>query len=173
MYDPRFILLFLLIAISITSFAQSSIEWGRPVVYADFQARPERSDTAAASISVTISLGYAKTRNGNLKYRVSAVMAMDESWIKEEFRTESVLSHEQGHFDIAHIYAKQLEAVLKTRPYAANDVSALQALYDSFLEKMNALQLQYDNETKGGADLTAQIKWKKFIESKIVSSQDQ
>ena len=100
-------------------------------------------------------------------------MARDESWIKEEFRTEAVLSHEQGHFDIAHIYAKQLEAVLKTKRYSATDVSSLHALYDSFLDKMNALQLQYDKETKGGADLTAQIRWKKLIESKIASSRNQ
>ena len=160
-------------AIATTSLAQSTTEWGRPVVYADFEAKPDRADTAAANISVTISLGYAKTRDGNLKYRVTAVMDKDESWIKEEFRTKEVLNHEQGHFDIAHIYAKKLEAALKTRRYMAKDVPALHALYDTFLEKMNALQLQYDKETKGGADLNAQIRWKKFIENKIVFSQHQ
>lgn len=142
----------------------SSIEWGRPVTLADFESSPTAKDTAAANISVTILLGYAQGPDGLLRFKVGAVMDKDESWIREEFKNNAeVLSHEQGHFDIAHIYAKRLEAGLKGKRYKNADIKALHEIYDSFLGKMHALQVRYDRETKGGMDAAAQAQWKKFI----------
>jgi len=154
---------------SLSAQGLSSIEWGRPVAYSDFEAKPDKADTAAANISVTILLGYSKDRDGYLKFKVVAVMDKDESWIKDAFRIEAILRHEQGHFDIAHIFAKKLEANLKSRRYTSNDVNALNTLYDSFLEKMNVLQVKYDKETHGGLDAAAQARWKRFIQNEIAA----
>lgn len=151
-------------------FAQddASIEWGRPVMYTDFEATPNAKDTAAANISVTILLGYSAVRDGTLAFKVVAVMDKRESWIREAFKTEAVLRHEQGHFDIAHIFAKQLEKELSSRAYTTREVKTLNALYNTFLEKMNTLQLRYDKETKGGLEAGAQRRWQKYIEGEIM-----
>lgn len=151
-------------------FAQdnASIEWGRPVMYGDFEATPNEKDTAAANISVTILLGYSAGRDGTLGFKVVAVMDRRESWIRETFKTEAVLRHEQGHFDIAHIFAKQLETELKSRTYTKKEVKTLNVLYNTFLEKMNTLQLRYDKETKGGLETGAQRWWQKYIEAEIM-----
>lgn len=118
-------------------FAQddASIEWGRPVMYGDFEAMPTEKDTAAANISVTILLGYSAGRDGTLAFKVAAVMDKRESWMREAFKTEAVLRHEQGHFDIAHIFAKQLETELKSTTYTNKEVKTLNALYNTFLER--------------------------------------
>lgn len=171
-------ILFLLLVLSICSRgvpaqgSLSSIEWGQPIAYEDFEATPSKSDTAAANISVTILLGYSKTKSGALKFKVVAVMEKNESWIKEEFRKHHILKHEQGHFDIAHIYAKRLETTLRQKHYTGNDIAALNTIYDRFLEEMHVLQMRYDRETKGGWDALAQSKWRRFIdgEVKLVSS---
>ena len=145
----------------------SSVEWGNPITYGDFQSTPARTDTAAANISVTILLGYAAAKDGTLKFKVGAVMDKDESWIKKEFRRDHILKHEQGHFDIAQIFARKLEAALKTRTFTSRDVQMLHDLYDKYLNEMNDVQVRYDEETRGGWDLLAQSKWRRYIEREL------
>jgi hypothetical protein len=146
----------------------ASIEWGQPITFRDFESRPMETDTAVANISVTILLGYSSASDGNLTFRVVAVMDKDKSWIKAKFRNNhAILKHEQGHFDIAHIYAKKLEAGVKGKRYTKHDVQALHKIYDDYLEQMNAVQVRYDKETKGGMDPIAQSKWRRFIQAQL------
>lgn len=154
-------------ALQVCAQGSSSVEWGNPILYQDFEATPLMSDTAAANISVTILLGYSSTRTGSLKFKVVAVMDKDESWIKDEFKKDHILKHEQGHFDIAHIYARKLEASLRQKQYTSRDIEALNRVYDRHLEEMNGLQVRYDIETKGGWDLLAQSKWRRFIQGEL------
>lgn len=165
--DLSIILIVVLSTAQLSAQTASSVEWGHPVSYRDFESRPHQSDTAAANISVTILLGYSSTKSGELEFRVVAVMDKDKSWIREEFKRTHILKHEQGHFDIAHVYAKKLEGDLKRRRYTSKDIGVLNAVYDRFLEEMNALQIRYDKETKGGWDALAQSKWRRFIEGEL------
>jgi predicted secreted Zn-dependent protease len=96
-------------------------------------------------------------------------MDKQESWIRKEFRRDHILKHEQGHFDIAHIYAKKLEAALRLRRYSAKDVPALNSMYDRYLAQMNELQLRYDRETKGGWDVLAQSRWRRYIQEEVAA----
>lgn len=145
----------------------SSLEWGSPISYDDFESRPNQSDTAAANISVSILLGYVNTKSNILRFKVVAVMDKDESWIKEGFKKDHILKHEQGHFDIAQIYARKLKAFLKKRFYTPRDVRTLHDLYDDFLNQMNEVQVRYDEETRGGWDPVAQSKWRRYIEQEL------
>jgi len=153
----------LCLSVELSAQDPTSLEWGKPIRYDDFKASPAPRDTAAANISVTILLGYSGKAAESLKFRVVAVMDRSESWMKTEFKRDHILRHEQGHFDIAHIYAKKLEASLEKRNYTASDLQLLNDLYDRFLREMNELQLRYDTETKGGWDDLAQSKWRRFI----------
>lgn len=148
----------------------SSLEWGGMISYEDFQSSPDEADTAAANISVSILLGYVNTQSNILRFKVVAVMDKDESWIKEGFRKPHILKHEQGHFDIAQIFARKLEAVLKKRFYSPTDVRLLSDLYDDFLNQMNEVQVRYDQETRGGWDPVAQSKWRRYIEEELFAA---
>ena len=145
----------------------SSLEWGRPISYDDFESKPDEADTAAANISVSILLGYINTESNILRFKVVAVMDKDESWIKKEFRKDHILKHEQGHFDIAQIFARKLAAALKKRFYTPRDVRILSDLYDDFLNQMNEVQVRYDDETRGGWDPVAQSKWRRYIQREL------
>lgn len=147
----------------------STLEWGSPISYRDFASKPAKADTAAANISVTIVLGYAPGRDGDLTFRVFAAMDKDQSWIKDEFRNMEILKHEQGHFDIAHIFARKLEASLKGKRYTKTDVAKLNDLYDRYLAMMNDLQTRYDRETRGGLNPVAQSKWRLFISRELAA----
>jgi hypothetical protein len=145
----------------------SSLEWGRPITYSDFESQPNESDTAAANISVSILLGYVNTKSNILRFKVVAVMDKDESWIRKGFKQDHILKHEQGHFDIAQIFARKLEDVLKKRFYTPKDVKALNALYDEYLNRMNEVEVRYDEETRGGWDPVAQSKWRRYIAEEL------
>ena len=172
--DRIFISVFLLTIACVQGAAQgtSSVEWGERITSADFEASATKNDTAAANISVSILLGYSYGGDGMLTFKVAAVMDKKESWIKDEFKdNDEVLAHEQGHFDIAHIYARRLEASLKGKRYRRADVSILHEIYDTFLERMHELQKRYDAETRGGMDARAQETWRKFIEKEVFAIQ--
>lgn len=94
-------------------------------------------------------------------------MEKNESWIKEQYKNEEILKHEQGHFDIAHIFAKKLEKNLKEKRFTAKDINNINAVYDNFLAMMNEVQVRYDEETRGGLNRGAQLRWRRFIEGEL------
>ena len=165
----RLIYMLVLLTGSVCVWAQgaTTLEWGSPISYGDFESKPVNADTAAANISVTIVLGYSPGRDGDLRFRVFAAMDKDQSWIKDEYRNDEILKHEQGHFDIAHIFARKLEASLKSKRYTKTDVAKLNDLYDRYLVMMNDLQTRYDQETRGGLNPIAQSKWRMFIRREL------
>lgn len=170
----RLIIALFLFAASNSLFAQgsssrdhSSLEWGSPIVFKDFKSRPDLADTAAARISVSIQLGYYPGRDGVMKFKAAGMMERNESWIKEQYKNVEILKHEQGHFDIAHIFAKKLEKNLKEKRFTAKDINIINAVYDNFLAMMNEVQVSYDEETHGGLNRGAQARWKKFIEGEL------
>lgn len=163
--------LILLTGHSVCVWAQggATLEWGSPITFGDFESKPVEADTAAANISVTIVLGYSSGRDGDLTFRVFAAMDKDQSWIKEEYRNDEILKHEQGHFDIAHIFARKLGASLMGKRYTRNDVAKLSDVYDRYLVMMNDLQTKYDRETRGGLNPVAQSKWRMFIRRELAA----
>src|SRR5688500_18228085 len=84
------------------------MEWGKPLRYEDFLAKPDEKDTAAARIDVSIELGYIPDKKGLMKYQTKAFMDRSSSWMKLQHRKKYVLEHEQGHFDLAAIIAKKM-----------------------------------------------------------------
>ena len=46
-------------------------------------------------------------RNDSLICVITNKFIKDKSWIKPKFKNDTVLIHEQGHFDIEEIYARK------------------------------------------------------------------
>jgi hypothetical protein len=145
------------------------LEWGKPIQYEDFQAKPEDTDTAAARIAVSIELGYVENKNGLMTYRIRALMDKSESWMKEEFRKEYIRLHEQGHFDLTYIVAGKLEANFKSKKFTKVNINEIHKIYDTFLEQLNKLEVQYDVETKGGSYRKGQEKWNETIKKELAA----
>jgi hypothetical protein len=169
----RFLILIILLASWCVCYSQTDhmAEWGKPISYDDFQAKPDNADTAAAWISVTIELGYVPDKQGILKFQSRALMDKSQSWIKLQHRRNNVLVHEQGHFDLAHIIAKKLETNLKDEGYTKDQVPRIEQVYDQFLQLLNDLETQYDRQTKGGLNREQQEKWNEQIQKDLKSIQ--
>src|SRR5580704_14365013 len=88
------------------------IDWdaNRKLKWDDFMAAPDKNSPNAAETSSTIKFDYSY--NGReLKYHIACQFDKKKSWVR--VKTDYILSHEQGHFDIAEIFARKLNKSLK------------------------------------------------------------
>ncbi len=81
----------------------------RMLTWEDFQSRPQRGTEAVASTSTSLGLTY-QLSSGNLTYDITCAFSKWKSW--GSLKTDYILAHEQGHFDITEIYARKLHAAL-------------------------------------------------------------
>lgn len=145
----------------------SLIEWHpeRKLTWNDFRAQPDRNSTNAAltSSSINIEFGY---NNTGLKYNIKCRFDKNLSWGR--IKNEYILSHEQGHFDIAEIHARKLNKLLREYKFNSRTVGQdVNKIYDSVMKQHHAFQSQYDNETNYSRNPEQQNAWKTKIEETL------
>lgn len=151
---------------------EKMISWQaeRKLTWADFQGRPDLRSDAAASTATMVGVEYEYYDN-NFSYKVSCNFSKNKSWVR--VKKDIILSHEQGHFDIAEIFTrilhKEMSAYRFNRSTYRNDVDKI---YDTILELKNKMQDQYDEETDYSRNKEKQILWLKKIERKLEELKD-
>jgi hypothetical protein len=100
--------------------------------------------------------------------------------VRPENRTDAVLAHEQGHFDIAEIHKRMfatasrryLDADAPCRGRTRRDVvrfverdiaATLGRLYERVWQNQMRLQARYDEETAHGMNAAGQSSWLRTI----------
>jgi hypothetical protein len=88
---------------------------------------------------------------------------------KKESLTETVLAHEQGHFDIAELYARILRKDLQAAHFkdAQEFFKKVQSLYNKDFSEGNKYQLEYDKETNHSMNAEGQQRWEKKIAEQL------
>jgi predicted secreted Zn-dependent protease len=148
----------------IASTTQSNlIEWSseRKLTWNDFKAFPDKNSTNAAltSSSINIEFGYD---NSGLKYNIKCRFDPKLSWGR--IKNDYILSHEQGHFDIAEIHARKLHKLLKAYKFNTRTVSKdVNKIYEEVMKEHHSFQSQYDQETNYSRDPAKQDVWKNKI----------
>jgi predicted secreted Zn-dependent protease len=75
-----------------------------------------------------------------------------------------ILKHEQGHFDIAEIFARKLHKRMKEYRFNQSTYQTdLREIYSSITAEKEAFQDLYDNETDHSRKKDVQEKWLKKI----------
>ena len=140
------------------------------------QAAPEFSPSGVA----TTSYGKGSTQSFGLADSVTVAITFNssKSWVlplvasQSEAEKTRLLKHEQGHYDLAALLARdmflefmQLKAVrLSSSSAVATEVKAVHARYSGIAQPLQDL---YDSKTQTdhGRDQAAQSKWEGFIKS--------
>lgn len=110
----------------------------------------------------------AKDKSNNLKIKIDATFDPANSW-KDGVRSRNFnISHEQGHFDIAEIYARKLrrefrEKIKTEKDYQLKFKLIYQVLYGEFLDYEN----YYDKITSRGTDLDKQKELEAEIKNQL------
>ncbi|MGC4037212.1 MAG: DUF922 domain-containing protein [Chitinophagaceae bacterium] len=156
------------LCISIVAAAQQDnnlIKWSasRKLKWQDYLAAPDSRSSAAATTSTQLGFEY-HVRDNDLTYTITCYFAKDKSWGR--YKNDYILSHEQGHFDIAEIFARRFFKTMKAYHFNANSYKTdLKNIYSSAMKEKEQFQQQYDNETDYSRNEAKQKEWLKKINS--------
>ena len=78
------------------------------------------------------------------------------------------LDHEQGHFDIAEIYARKIRSEVARQIITKSDFdSKFKLLYDRIYQEYQKFQVKYDQETNRGLNLNKQQEYREMINRQL------
>ena len=155
----------------------------RPLTWDDFKGTPDNSAKEDAAVSTTVhsDAEFEGTVGGSIKVTsvsTTATMEPDQSWVKEGKKSDDLLKHEQGHFDIAQIFAlKKQQEMLGLVGKEFKDEATLKQKIDEICKKNDEdrkkMNDDYDEQTKHGTDKKKQEDWNKKIQKDLENEQKQ
>lgn len=142
----------------------------RPLTWNDFKGKPQKR-FAAASTNYNILKSISKANDKSATIKIDAVFFCQRSWKKTNWVNESVLTHEQKHFDIVELFSRKLRKTIEENKYRSYDdaESKIEEFYTSNDKAMDIYQDQYDDETDGSMNGDKQREWNKKIISEIAA----
>jgi hypothetical protein len=164
-------LLFFTLASPCILFGQKSneelLKWDevKKLTWADYKSKPNPESDAAASTTTYLSVDYNITST-HFGFKVQSYFSKTRSWGLH--KTDYILSHEQGHFDIAEVFARKLQK--KLGEYKLNKKTYqndLKKIYDGVTKEKSDAQNDYDRETNHSINKTKQAEWLKKIEEML------
>jgi Bacterial protein of unknown function (DUF922) len=167
---------FLLTAIPVFCFAQDKdeelIDWksSRQLTWSDYKGKPDANSDAAAATTTYLGIEYKMDEKG-FAWKIQCRFSLTKSWGRS--KTDFILKHEQGHFDIAEIFARKLNK--KMSEYQFNKTTYktdLKTIYDGITKDKEAFQDLYDSETDHSRKKEVQIEWLKNIEKMLEDLKD-
>jgi Bacterial protein of unknown function (DUF922) len=174
-YLLQFIFLFLPsapVAVLAQGNNEELLEWNasRKLTWADYKAAPNPSSDAAASTTTYLAIKYDINSTG-FSYKIDSRFSKTKSWGLH--KTAYILSHEQGHFDIAEIFARKLNQVMSEYKFNKKTYQKdLKRIYDEVTREKEDIQEQYDRETNHSIRKEEQADWLKKIAVMLDESAD-
>ncbi len=135
------------------------------LLWTDFDELPKRySEHAAYSV-----IGYESRfdmNNARYKAVIRTYFDRNESWSKNWVGI--LLSHEQGHFDLAELYGRKFRKRVKEAMEADNiSVEKFKRMSDEAIKLLEEAQHEYDVDTNYSMDFRSQKKWIERIQHEL------
>ena len=164
--------LLVLMVLPAISFAQESgseelVDWkaSQRLVWSDYKGSPDQQSDAAALTATYLGIEYEITEKG-FSWKIQCRFSKTRSWGKS--KTDYILQHEQGHFDIAEIFARKLNKKLKDYKFDKGSFRKdLKKIYDGITSEKEKFQDKYDKETDHSRKKEEQAKWIKKIDEEL------
>lgn len=166
--------------ITVTLFAKDSVSktesseaipWTNEqrLAWDDFLSEPVRGTDAVASTSTSLGIFY-QLSGSQLVYHITCSFNKEKSWTL--MKTDYILLHEQGHFDITEIFARKLNAALHhyqfNRRTFKKDISQI---YQSVVQQKENFQKEYDEATDHSRKRKEQYDWFDTINNLLAETQ--
>jgi hypothetical protein len=170
----KYILTFLLLLNGVLAFAQvsacDSIVWraSRKLTWDDFKGTPDPNDIVSARSRSNFVREWSAD-NGKLKTTMICFFSPCLSWTKSK-RSNRLLKHEQGHFDITEYYKRiYYQRIAQANYSTAALPDILRDVYVSVTQECGAMQEAYDRETHNSLLVDKQREWQRNI-ARLLSS---
>jgi antirestriction protein len=135
------------------------------LTWEDYLAKPPSISDAAAITSTALGVEY-HLKNNTLTYTITCRFSKTNSWGKH--KTDYILQHEQGHFDITELFARKLAKELKEHKFNGrkyqDDVSKI---YKKVMDEKEHYQNKYDKETDFSRNKQQQAEWLEKIKDEL------
>ena len=153
------------------SFYQSDNEiyWDakRKLTWDDFKGSVDIKSSRASISDCRISTDY-KTKKDSVLFFINSYFSISSSWVKSENKTDLILKHEQGHFDINEIYARKLRKELQEHKFYLNTLGLeFDKIVSKYFDSLNKEQKLYDIETKHSQNRPKQLTWEKKVDGEL------
>jgi len=147
------------------------IHWDsqRKLIWSDFRAKNKPPGKVPAALS-TCGFGFEATEENRkiVSVAVHVTFYQDKSWKNPEHQTESVLAHEQLHFDITELMGRKFHQEIMTLNNKGKLTQrTLKKTYDRMSKEHSELQQLYDKQTKHSLNTKMQVWWSDYIASQI------
>jgi hypothetical protein len=149
------------------------IEWSesRKLTWNDFKGKINSRDlNTSAETSCELGLKSNSVKIFNKpKIAVTNIFDCNSSWVLPKDKNSSaLLDHEQLHFDLNEIYARQLrKKILEGKFSYFNLIKESNKIYEEISLSCIKRQELYDTETKHGTENIAQKRWEKDIKTEL------
>lgn len=143
------------------------LKWNaaRKLTWADYKARPDPDSDAAASTTTVLNIEY-NISNNSFSYKIKSNFIKNRSWGRH--KDAYILSHEQGHFDIAEIFARKLHKEMSAYKFNSRTYQKdLKKIYEEVTDEKEETQNDYDRETRHSINKEKQAEWLKKIEKML------
>lgn len=150
---------------------ENHIPWidNRKLTWSDFQSDPKLNTETVALTSTTLGLTY-KLVNGELDYQISCNFTKHKSWAT--MKTDYILAHEQGHFDITELFARRLYQSLRLYQFSSKTYKQdIANIYQQAVKEKEDLQQAYDRETNHSRNRKVQAQWEERITDMLTASE--
>ena len=166
------IILFLPALLFFTPKDEQFIDWSseKRLDWNDFQAPPVKNTDAAALTATHLGFSYS-FMNGKVTYDIICRFDKTKSWglVKNDW----ILKHEQGHFDIAEIFARRLhQAVSEYKFNRKTFQKDLDEIYKQIVAEKEAYQNEYDTGSDYSRHKRSQNDWLKKIEQDLADTEE-
>ncbi|WP_462250002.1 DUF922 domain-containing protein [Ferruginibacter sp.] len=153
---------------------EKEIEWtaSRKLTWEDFKGSPKTISNSNTAAQTFCGFGF-QTNNVTMfnkaKIFTTTSFTTNLSWVRPDQKNRlDLLEHEQGHFDLCEVYARQLRKTLEEKKLTAFNLNTdanviFKNVSKSYLER----QELYESETQYGTDRKKQIEWTKLIASEL------
>jgi hypothetical protein len=140
--------------------------------WSDFKAKPDGSPYMAQSNCAFSMKPVQTVENGILILHLylNATFDRNTSWVKPGQQFDTLLSHEQLHFDICELYIRKLKKkILESNFNPLEFDSQLQSLFTEAWNEYTQQQQKYDDETKHGIVSDKQKLWRDEVYNQLAN----
>lgn len=104
-----------------------------------------------------------------LEFMIDTWFDANKSWVRPKSRnSKTLLLHEQGHFDLAELLARQFRQQLSGTTFNQTDYTdSIHQIFSKLLAAAYATQEKYDAETSHGMNTKRQASWQYFIAAEL------
>jgi hypothetical protein len=136
----------------------------------DFRMQYSPNAKYVAEVEVNFNISTRPTRfRDSVITEIHAYLDPDSSYVKPGRQTDSLLRHEQGHYQIAEIYARKLRKTISEMKYCPTYTDSVVRLYKSLHVEYRKFQVAYDVQTNHSLNRPQQAIWNMKIDSLLTA----